>query len=142
MSARIVLVVAMLPALLQGQKVPPTRPQIRGIFPHGAQRGTDVDVSIRGSDFQNASEIRFSTPKLTAQIVSVEYNLIKARVHLDGGRFRSGVAAGHWRLVEISKECAVVEMCACTGEPMERVETDDPTMIDYLRTADSGAGAS
>lgn len=52
---------------------------------------------------------------------------------------RSGA---HWRLVEISKECAVVEMCACTGEPMERVETDDPTMIDYLRTADSGAGAS
>jgi hypothetical protein len=75
----------MLPSLLQGQKVPPTRPQIRGIFPHGAQRGTDVDVAIRGSDFQNASEIRFSTPKLTAQIVSVEYNLIKARVHVDRG---------------------------------------------------------
>ena len=50
------------------------------------------------------------------------------------------LSGAHWRLVEISKECAVVEMCACTGEPMERVETDDPTMIDYLRTADSRGG--
>ncbi len=89
MARRIGLVVALasvlVPASLQGQKVPLTRPQIRGIFPHGAQRGTDVDVTIRGSDLQNASEIRFATPKLTAQIVSVEYNLIKARVHVDQG---------------------------------------------------------
>ena len=88
-AGRIALIIALvsvlLPASIQGQKMPPTRPQIRGIFPHGAQRGTDVDVTIRGSDFQNASEIRFSTPKLTAQIVSVEYNLIKARVHVDQG---------------------------------------------------------
>ena len=87
MPARIALVsalvLALLPALVHGQNMPPTRPQIRGIFPHGAQRGTDVDVTIRGSDFQNASELRFSTPKLKAHIVSVEYNLIKARIHLD-----------------------------------------------------------
>ncbi len=99
MRARIVLVFALLPALVQGQKMPPTRPQIRGIFPHGAQRGTDIDVTIRGSDFQNASEIRFSTPKLMAQIVSVEYNLIKARVHVDAstepGRHDFRVIAPH-----------------------------------------------
>jgi len=83
LMARISLVLAMVPALLLGQKVPLTRPEIRGIFPHGAQRGTDVEVTLRGSDFQNASEIRFSTPRLTAKIESVEYNMIRARVHVD-----------------------------------------------------------
>src|SRR5215469_10207897 len=81
--ARISLVLALVPALLLGQKVPVTRPEIRGIFPHGAQRGTDVEVTLRGSDFQDTSEIRFSTPRLTAQIESVEYNVIKARIHVD-----------------------------------------------------------
>lgn len=41
----------------------------------------------------------------------------------------------HWRVVDISAGRAVVDMCACTGEPMERVESDDPVVISYLRTA-------
>ena len=45
---------------------------------------------------------------------------------------RSGA---NWRLVDISKERAVVDLCACTGEPVERVESDDPNVIAYLRTA-------
>ncbi|HUA46510.1 MAG TPA: hypothetical protein VMA77_14865 [Solirubrobacteraceae bacterium] len=49
------------------------------------------------------------------------------------------LSGAHWRVVDISNRRAVVEMCACTGEPMERVETDDPIVIRYLRTADSGA---
>jgi len=45
---------------------------------------------------------------------------------------RSGA---QWRVVDISQQRAVVDMCTCTGEPMERVESADPEVIDYLRTA-------
>ena len=46
-------------------------------------------------------------------------------------------SGAQWRVVDISREHAVVDMCACTGEPMERVESDDPAVIGYLRTARS-----
>jgi hypothetical protein len=36
------------------------------------------------------------------------------------------LSGAHWR---------VVDMCACTGETMERVGSTDPTVIGYLRTA-------
>jgi hypothetical protein len=38
------------------------------------------------------------------------------------------LSGAHWR---------VVDMCTCMGEPMERVESDDPAVIGYLRTAHS-----
>jgi hypothetical protein len=38
-----------------------------------------------------------------------------------------------WRAVEITDERAVVELCQCTGELVERRETADAGMIDYLR---------
>lgn len=45
------------------------------------------------------------------------------------------LSGAHWRVVDISPDHAVVDMCACTGEPMDRVETVDPAVIEYLRTA-------
>ena len=47
------------------------------------------------------------------------------------------LSGAQWRVVGISGERAVVDLCACTGEPMERVESDDPVVISYLRTAAS-----
>jgi hypothetical protein len=47
------------------------------------------------------------------------------------------LSGGSWRIASISKERAVVELCACTGEPMERLESDDPTVIARLRTTPS-----
>jgi len=47
------------------------------------------------------------------------------------------LSGAQWRVVDISGERAVVDLCACTGEPMERVETDDPAVIGYLRTGPS-----
>jgi hypothetical protein len=47
------------------------------------------------------------------------------------------LSGGQWRVVDISREHAVVDMCSCTGEPMDRVESDDPAVIGYLRTARS-----
>jgi hypothetical protein len=42
---------------------------------------------------------------------------------------------GHWHLVHLSSDRAVVELCACTGEPVERLESHDPAMIECLRAA-------
>jgi hypothetical protein len=40
-----------------------------------------------------------------------------------------------WRLVHLSDERAVVDLFTCTGELLERRESDDAALIDYLRSA-------
>jgi hypothetical protein len=47
------------------------------------------------------------------------------------------LSGGRWRIVSISNERAVVDFCTYTGEPMERLESDDPAVIAYLRTTHS-----
>jgi hypothetical protein len=44
-------------------------------------------------------------------------------------------SGAHWRLVDITNELAVVDLCACTGETVERRQSDDPAVIARLRTA-------
>ena len=53
------------------------------MFRHGAERGTDVEITIRGRNFQDASAITFATPKVTAQLLQVQHNQIRARLHID-----------------------------------------------------------
>jgi hypothetical protein len=43
---------------------------------------------------------------------------------------RSG---GRWRPFEVSSEYAVVDLCTCSGELMERVESSDPELIAFVR---------
>ena len=38
-----------------------------------------------------------------------------------------------WRPVELDDEHAVIDLCTCSGEPMERVRSDDPTLVAYVR---------
>jgi hypothetical protein len=38
-----------------------------------------------------------------------------------------------WRAVVIHDDRAVVHLCACTGEPVDRLESDDRELIAYLR---------
>lgn len=42
-----------------------------------------------------------------------------------------------WRIRHLSDEVAIVDLCTCHGEPVDRVESDDPELIAYLRRADS-----
>ena len=42
-----------------------------------------------------------------------------------------------WRVVHLSDEQAVVDLCTCMGEPVERLESYDPALIAYLRSAGS-----
>lgn len=38
-----------------------------------------------------------------------------------------------WRAVEISDRRAVVELCTCSGELMDVVESEDPKLIAFVR---------
>jgi hypothetical protein len=41
-----------------------------------------------------------------------------------------------WRPVEIHADLAVVDLCSCSGELMERVESADPDFIAFVRERD------
>jgi hypothetical protein len=38
-----------------------------------------------------------------------------------------------WRPVEVDADRAIVDLCSCTGELMERVESTDPGFIEFVR---------
>ncbi len=38
-----------------------------------------------------------------------------------------------WRAVELDDRHAVIDLCSCSGERMERVEGSDPELIEYVR---------
>ncbi len=62
---------------------------------------------------------------MSVEALTIEY---LERWTLDGGS---------WRVVEISAARVVVDLCACTGEPMQRVWSADPAVVAHLRTAPS-----
>ncbi len=39
-----------------------------------------------------------------------------------------------WRPLEISDELAVVELCTCSGEPMDTVQSAAPALIEFVRS--------
>jgi len=41
-------------------------------------------------------------------------------------------AGAHWRVLYHGERRAIVELQQCTGEPVERLETDDPALLAYL----------
>jgi hypothetical protein len=46
-------------------------------------------------------------------------------------------AGAHWRVVHHGQKRAVVELQQCTGEPIERLESDDPALLAYLQGVES-----
>ena len=46
-----------------------------------------------------------------------------------------------WRVVELSDERAVLDMCACTGQLVERRVSADRALIHYVRAASANAPA-
>jgi hypothetical protein len=38
-----------------------------------------------------------------------------------------------WRAVHVSDEKAIVDLCTCTGEPVDRIESSEPSLIRLLR---------
>jgi hypothetical protein len=53
---------------------------------------------------------------------------------------RWALFGAHWQLVEVSTNRAVVDLCACTGELVDRVECRDVAVIEYLRSTPTDQG--
>jgi len=41
-----------------------------------------------------------------------------------------------WRAIEISDRRALVELCTCSGERVDVVESQDPELIEFVRAHD------
>jgi hypothetical protein len=39
-----------------------------------------------------------------------------------------------WRPLSVTDERAVIELCSCSGEPMDLVESNQPGLIAYVRS--------
>jgi len=39
-------------------------------------------------------------------------------------------AGAHWRVIHVEQRRAVVELQRCTGEPVERLESEDPQLLE------------
>lgn len=46
-------------------------------------------------------------------------------------------AGAHWRVLHLGERRAVVELQQCTGELVERLESDDAALIAYLEGVES-----
>jgi hypothetical protein len=47
-----------------------------------------------------------------------------------------------FRVLHLSDQGAVVQLLSCTGEPVDRLESNDPRLLDFLsalRRADAGS---
>jgi hypothetical protein len=42
-----------------------------------------------------------------------------------------------WRTLELDSEHVVLQLCTCYGEPVDRLESADPALIEYVRAASS-----
>jgi hypothetical protein len=45
-----------------------------------------------------------------------------------------------WRAVHVSDAKAIVDLCTCSGEPVDRIESEDPELIQLVR--DRGGSSS
>jgi hypothetical protein len=45
------------------------------------------------------------------------------------------LSGAHCRVAELTSQRAVVDLCACTGEPVERLQSEDRAVIAYLTVA-------
>lgn len=43
------------------------------------------------------------------------------------------------RVVHVSDDAAIVDLCTCYGEPVERLESRDAELISYVRERDFGS---
>jgi hypothetical protein len=52
---------------------------------------------------------------------------------------RWALFGAQWCVVELSDDRTVVDLCTCTGELVERHQSDDPALIAYLRSHEAAS---
>ena len=91
-----------LAGIANSTELPLITPQVSAVFPHGAKRGTDVQIELIGSNLDNAKEVWFDDPGLNAEIQTSSFSQVRVqvRVHpkVETGRheFRLITQRGSW----------------------------------------------
>ena len=78
--ALVILLMVLAKAAAGETPLPEVAPVVSSVMPAGAQRGTSVEVEIRGRNLNEATEIRFARQDIQAEILSSEFYEIRARV--------------------------------------------------------------
>ena len=79
--ALFLLVAFLWPAAAWGNSaLPEVGPTVSAVVPLGAQRGTSVEVRIRGKNLDDIQEIRFARPGFGAEILDRSFYEVKARI--------------------------------------------------------------
>jgi hypothetical protein len=42
-------------------------------------------------------------------------------------------AGAVWRIESLTDTRAIVQLCTCTGEPVELIESEDPELLEFVR---------
>lgn len=110
-------------------KIPPVWPQVQGTFPRGGQRGTEVQVTLKGRNLQGAQEIRFRSPKLQARVVSSDPYQVTAVV-----RIADDAEPGRHDLRFISSRGSAISYfdVGTHAERMEKEPNDDGERAEVL----------
>ena len=64
--------------------LPSPAPVVRGIFPHGVQRGSSAEVEMSGQNLHDTSSIEFAGRGVRAEILSALGSKLKLKVTADG----------------------------------------------------------
>ncbi len=52
------------------------------------------------------------------------------------------LSGGSVRLLGLTSDQALVQLCTCTGEPMEQLVSHEPALLEYLRKDDTSSPAT
>ena len=81
----VILLLVLATAAAGETPLPEVAPVVQSVMPAGAQRGTSVEVEIRGRNLNDATEIGFAREDIQAEILSSEFYQILARVKVGKG---------------------------------------------------------
>ncbi|HYI97646.1 MAG TPA: PPC domain-containing protein [Bryobacteraceae bacterium] len=121
--------------------VPPISPQVTGTFPHGGQRGKEIEISLQGRNLQDTTSILFRSPKLQATVLSADPYTVKARVKIAGdaepGRHDLRLIAKHGSAIGYFDVATFVETNESepNNDPKKAEELKFPALVNGLVTA-------
>ena len=81
-GALVILLIVLAKAAVGETPLPEVAPVVDSVMPAGAQRGTSVEVRIRGRNLSEATEIRFARQDIQAEILASRFYEVRARVEV------------------------------------------------------------
>jgi hypothetical protein len=100
------------------------------VYPHGSQKGAQVEIEFRGTYLDQAKELRFVHPAITSEILTSTFRSVRARVRVGGD-----VEAGRhdFRLITARGAFIGVFQVGTLAEQAEAEPNDSPAAAQSIR---------